>query len=293
MKRAGYRFAVVPLACAVCVLFIMIPSRAAEPKPESYRIPYQLTETKHILVRVKINNKGPFNFILDTGAPALYVGTHVAKKLDLKADDKGWGTFDRFEIESGLVLEKVKGRIEDPFQLIGMNKMNLMGVQLDGLIGYTVLAQYRIQFDFTKPHLVWTKLDWEPALPKGMMEQKGKVPTEVAAMSTLVQLAAMFVGRRPDPEIIRRGFLGVELADEAGELGGKSVHIKGVLPGSPAAEAGLQKGDRLTRFQDQPVQTIADVQKLAAQQPAGKSIRVEVLRDGKKIEATIKAGEGL
>ena len=30
-----------------------------------------MTTFQHVLVRAKINGKGPFNFILDTGAPAL------------------------------------------------------------------------------------------------------------------------------------------------------------------------------------------------------------------------------
>ena len=41
------------------------------PKPavKSYEVPYRLTAVKHIVVRAKINGKGPFNFILDTGRP--------------------------------------------------------------------------------------------------------------------------------------------------------------------------------------------------------------------------------
>ena len=46
---------------------------------------------KHILVRAKINGKGPFNFILDTGAPALFVSTKVCDKIGVKSDKKGWG----------------------------------------------------------------------------------------------------------------------------------------------------------------------------------------------------------
>ena len=63
------------------------------------------------------------------------------------------------------MLRKVKGRVEDPFQLTGMNKMNISGHRLDGVLGYTVLARFRIQYDFTQPHLVWTKLDWKPPPP--------------------------------------------------------------------------------------------------------------------------------
>src|SRR5271169_3535874 len=129
------------------------PLRADEPKKaevEQFQVPYRLTIPKHIMVRAKINGKGPFNFILDTGAPALFVSTAVCKKLGIEPDKTGWGTFDKFEIEGGVVIPKAKGRIEDPFQLEGMNGMGLAGAELHGVIGYNLLARYRIEIDLTK-----------------------------------------------------------------------------------------------------------------------------------------------
>ncbi len=34
---------------------------------QAFRVPYRLTLTNHYLVRVRINGKGPFNFLVDTG----------------------------------------------------------------------------------------------------------------------------------------------------------------------------------------------------------------------------------
>src|SRR5581483_11912212 len=118
------------------------PLRADEPRkaPEKFEVPYRLTLPKHILIRAKINNKGPFNFILDTGAPALFIATKVADKIGLDSDKNGWGTIDRFEIEGGVVIPKAKARIETPFQLEGMNGMGLAGCELHGIIGYNILA---------------------------------------------------------------------------------------------------------------------------------------------------------
>src|SRR5262249_19914249 len=101
-----------------------------KPISKTYQVPYRLTNTNHVLVRVKINGKGPYNFILDTGAPALFVSTPVCTKLGIQADKRGWGTFDRFEIEGGVVLNRAKGRVEDPFQLEGMNGLGLAGAEL-------------------------------------------------------------------------------------------------------------------------------------------------------------------
>src|SRR5437870_240379 len=90
-------------------------------REKTFNVPYRLTATNHVMVRAKINGKGPYNFILDTGAPALFVSTTVCAKLGVRANNQGMGTFDRFEIEGGVVLEKMKGRVENPFQLEGMN----------------------------------------------------------------------------------------------------------------------------------------------------------------------------
>ena len=111
-----------------------VPDKAA---PRSFEVPYRLTMVKHLLVRAKINGKGPFNFILDTGAPALFVATDVSRKLGVDPDKKGWGTFDRLEIEGGPVVTKTRGRVEDPFQLEGMNGLGLAGVHLHGCLLYT------------------------------------------------------------------------------------------------------------------------------------------------------------
>src|SRR5580692_4590265 len=64
-------------------------AKEAKAKPKSYEIPYRTTIPKHIVVRAKINGKGPFNFILDTGAPLLFVAIPIGKKAGVKPDKNG------------------------------------------------------------------------------------------------------------------------------------------------------------------------------------------------------------
>ena len=69
-------------------------ARADEPtkaEPKSVLVPYRLTVPKHVLIRAKINGKGPFNFILDTGAPAVFITTKLAEKVGVKARRQGLG----------------------------------------------------------------------------------------------------------------------------------------------------------------------------------------------------------
>ena len=71
-------------------LAVAIPVRADDPpeKPtpvaKPVAVPYRLTDSQHIMVRAKLNGKGPFNFILDTGAPAVFIATKVGEKVGAK-----------------------------------------------------------------------------------------------------------------------------------------------------------------------------------------------------------------
>jgi PDZ domain/Aspartyl protease len=251
----------------------------------TYQVPYRLTGTNHVLVRVKINGKGPYHFILDTGAPALFVSTAVGRKLGVKPDKQGWGTFERFAIEGGVVLTNAKGRIEDPFQLEGMNGLGLAGVELHGIIGYTVLARFRLSFDFTQDKMGWTPLAFEPPAPQGV---EGKAPPGLEALGGIMKMVGAILGRKPDPEVTLRGFLGMGLED-----GGDAVVVKTVLPGGPAANAGLQAGDRIRRFQGKNVRSVADVQRLAAKLAAGEAATLTITRSGDMQTIRIKAGKGL
>ncbi len=286
-RAAARRFALALILAATAAPALAADTKKPDAKTESYRIPYQMTETKHILVRTKINGKGPFHFIIDTGAPALFLSKEAAQQLEIKPNKGGIGTLDTFEVEGGVKLEKVKAMIETPFQLVAMNKMNLPGVRLDGMLGYTVLAKFRIEYDFTRPHMVWHKLDWEPAWPRGLGELGGGMPAEMSGMIGLANFASALMGRRPDPVIVTRGYLGIELAEEA-----KQVRVTRVLPSSPAAEAGLKAGDQLTKFNGKAVATLAELHKLAAESAPEKDVAIEVLRAGKTQEFSLKAAKG-
>ena len=61
----------------------------------------------------------------------------------VEADKRGWAAFKRLELEGGMVLENIKGRIDDPYQLEGMNKSGLAGIELRfGHVGLNVQYKY-------------------------------------------------------------------------------------------------------------------------------------------------------
>ena len=110
---------------------------------QAFQVPYRLTDTNHFLVRVRINGKGPFNFLVDSGAPALFISTATAKHIGLKPSaDDFWTPIDRLDLEGGSRLTDIKARVEDPFQLVGMNALGLPGASIDGILGFTILRDF-------------------------------------------------------------------------------------------------------------------------------------------------------
>jgi membrane-associated protease RseP (regulator of RpoE activity) len=273
---------------ALCLVPLLRADEPAKADAKPVEVPYRTTIPKHIMVRAKINGKGPFNFILDTGAPALFVSTAVCKKLGVDPDKDGWGTFDKFEIEGGLVLPKAKGRIEDPFQLEGMNGMGLAGAELHGVIGYNILARYKMEIDFTKDKMVWTPIpDFDPTPPKGMGGKGGAGGMEIFG-SVMKGLGAL-LGMKATPDVAPRGFLGIELEQK----GDDTVLVKSVLEKSPAAKAGVKAGDRITKVKGRTVENIEDVERFIKKLKADESVALTVVRDQETKEIKFKTGEGL
>lgn len=271
---------------------VFSPAKADEKKDPpkkattTYEVPYRLTDTKHIHVRVKINGKGPFNFIIDTGAPALIMTEAIAKKVGGKTED-GWTTFDKLEIEGGLSIDKPRGVAIDMFQLKGMNSMGLAGVELHGVLGYNVLARYKIEYDFTETKLKWTPVDFKAPDPKRIAD-KGSSQGGLEMIGTLTQVMSMIGGLKPNFTVHPRGFLGAEIESKSSEL-----IVKAVLAGSPAEKAGLKVGDRIEEAKGKSLSSSEDLLEAVKKLPEGTSLKLTVKRGDESKDITVELGKGL
>ncbi len=85
------------------------------------------------------------------------------------------------------------------------------------------------------------------------------------------------------------GFLGVTPTDGTG--GRPGALVTSVVEGSGAAEAGIQDGDLIVRYQSEPVESAADlIATIRATQP-GTTATIEIVRDGQSQELTVDIGE--
>jgi serine protease Do len=93
---------------------------------------------------------------------------------------------------------------------------------------------------------------------------------------------------------IIRGYLGIRArALQPGQNGAESegVVVDEVIPGSPAAQAQLQKGDTLRRFNGHEVQSFPALRSLVAQAELNKKVDLEIVRDGKSMTVTTELKE--
>jgi hypothetical protein len=270
---------------------------------QSFRVPYRLTDTNHFLVRVRINGKGPFNFLVDSGAPSLFISTEAAKKIGLHPDpNRFWTPIDRLDMEGGSRLEHIRARVEDPFQLVGMNALGLPGASIDGILGFTILARFRLEIDPTQDRMTWTRLDYEPRdlpVPDHKPAELKDGPPEVQAMNALGPIAkglAFLIGRQPEDEQRPRGFVGVEWSEE--RAGNRTqLRIRRVLPASAAARAGLEPGDWVLRIKGRQIDGAKSARTALGEFLPGERIVLLVRRDSsagsRELSLELTAGEGL
>jgi len=92
----------------------------------------------------------------------------------------------------------------------------------------------------------------------------------------------------------RRAYLGIaggtrplppRLARELARVAG--VEIVEVVPGSPADAAGLRPEDLVVAVDGQPVEKVDDVQRLMVADAIGKTVAVDILREGRRMELTL------
>jgi S1-C subfamily serine protease len=117
------------------------------------------------------------------------------------------------------------------------------------------------------------------------------VPARTAAFVTSEILAH---GR------VRRAYLGVgieavllpaHLAREQGLASARGVAVRSVEKGSPAAAAGLRRGDVVVGLAGKPVESVGDLHRLLDRDAIGARLELEVLRDVRKLRLTVRPGE--
>jgi serine protease Do len=93
---------------------------------------------------------------------------------------------------------------------------------------------------------------------------------------------------------IIRGYLGIQaraLQPEQSSTDNEGVVVDQVVPGSPAAQAQLQKGDVIRKFNGHEIKNFPALRSLVAQAELNKNVELEVVRGGKPLKVTTQIKE--
>jgi hypothetical protein len=264
----------------VCLGF---PLRADDIKDKPVTVPFELLKTRHMAVMMKVNGKGPYRLIFDTGAPVVLLNSKIGKQAGLVKGKKpvfslfnaaGQVKVEKLEL-GDLTTENVSAVVMDHPTVDAISKA--LG-PIDGIVGLPFFGRYKMTIDYQKKELTFVPNGHEPA---DAME---------AMMATVMGL--MTRDKPPTKVLAAAGQWGFRATkDEDDDSAG--VTIKEVTAGTAAARAGLKPGDRLLTLDDRWTDTVADCYAAAATVKLGTTVKVTVRRDGKEMELSITPASGL
>jgi len=109
-----------------------------------------------------------------------------------------------------------------------------------------------------------------------------------------VNMAKSIITQLRESGKVTRGWIGVsiqpvtkDLADSFGLAGEKGALVSEVLSESPAEKGGVKTGDIIVSFDGKEIREMNDLPRMVAVTPAGKSVNVRLIRDGKEDNLTL------
>ncbi len=257
----------------------------AQEKPIA--VPFEMLKSGHITVMVKVNGKGPYKLIFDTGAPLTLINNKVAKEAGLLKDAKkplfslfgamGEAKIDLLEV-GDQKAENVSAMVMDHPTVEAISKAFLKEAgPIDGIVGFPFFARFKMTLDYQAKTLTFMPNGYVPpdivkAMTAALTAEFGN-PDTVKILSPAAQW-----GFLPSKE---------EKDDDDG------VTVKEVFPGGAAAAAGLKAGDRLLTIDGRWTDTIPDLYRAAEHIKPGATVAAKVKRDGKEVMLKVKPTAGL
>ncbi len=245
-------------------------------------VPFELLKSRHMAIQVKINGKGPYRVIFDTGAPTNLLNNKVAKEAGIIGKKEPTGFFG-----SSLGAKKIKtfevgGVVLKDMQTMVMDHPTVAAIAdvvgpIEGLIGFPFFARYKMTIDYQKKEMTLIPSDFHPT------------DTMQAMMSTLMGAS----GKKPEPTVLAPAAVwGFAVDKEKGDEA-EGVKVTEVLVKSPAATGGLKVGDRLLTLDGRWTDSVSDTFLAATTAKPGKPATLVVKRDGKKVKLTITPAKGV
>src|SRR5258708_5934655 len=141
-------------------LLLVSVLRADEPKAKPVEaakpivVPFELLPSGHMAVMVKVNGKGPYRLIFDTGAPITLMNNKIAKEADLLKDvKKPWFTLFGAMGDVKIKELEVGGQKLANTIAIVMDHPTVEAISkafggIDGIVGFPFFARSKTTLDY-------------------------------------------------------------------------------------------------------------------------------------------------
>lgn len=278
------------LFAALLVLPFAVGPARADTKPDLKPTPvkFELVPSGHFIVKVKLNGKGPYNLIFDTGAPSTLISPRVAKDAGLTKDVKDkppiaifgmMGSVNVKEFQVGAVkAEGVSAMILDhPTVKLFSQEYEAKYGAIEGIVGFPFFAQFRMTVDYAAKELTF--------VPSGF--KAGDTMADL--MQSMMQ---KMTGKQESKVAAPAGLWGLEIAKKTGDEA-EGVDVQTVVAGGAAAEAGLKAGDRILTIDGRWTDSLGDAYTAASFAKPGRPVVVAVRRDGKEVKLSVAPRTGL
>ena len=266
----------------ILIFSALLREGSAKPPEEAATVPFELLASNHMLVKVMINGKGPYQFIFDLGAPITLVNNQAAEESGaVKADAprsflfgaRGEAQADEFQL-GDLKATKV------PLIVMDHPAIKVLGQvfkrRIDGIVGYTFFARYKTTIDYQALKMTF-------------------VPVHFKVRNLMQDLPERLLGPRVARQrvLAPAGLWGLEVGERPAELSAPGVPVLKVLPGSPVARAGLKVQDTLVSIDGRWTLSPTDTYAAAAAVPAGRTVPVVIQRGDHESTVFVQPVEGL
>jgi predicted aspartyl protease len=145
----------VKLQLLLCCLLLTVSSAHAGGKQQVVEVPFDFYKNE-IILQVKVNGKGPFNMLLDTGTDPSGIDLTTARDIGLKLHPlgkpaSGGGTDVNLTYYTELPLVEVSGFIVKDVETLAIDLSKIserLGKPLHGVLGHSVLNGRIVQIDY-------------------------------------------------------------------------------------------------------------------------------------------------
>jgi hypothetical protein len=257
------------------------PAETPVVKPDSRKavvIPFELLESGHMAIEVKLDGKGPYRIIFDTGAPGVTFSGKAAKEVGLIPQDAKPFLLGAYTAKVKPAIVQVGGFKSAAVVPQVMDHPTVAALAtavgpLEGIAGFDLFSPDKLTIDYHARTIT--------VLPA--REPKAHDSEDMARK--------LLAGAEPQ-YTAPAALWGFSVSKDKDD-GKAGVDVTAVRDGSAAAAAGLKAGDRLLVLGRRWTDSVEDAYRAASFVWAGKVVKLTVHRGDKDIDLTVKARPGL